>query len=469
MSQTKKNFIYNAVYQIFSICIPIILAPFLSRRLGTEGSGIYSYTYSIAYYFALFTLLGMNNYGSRLIAKERDDKKQMSKYFGELYCGQLIMGVLMLLLYVLSIRFVFRKYVLIFTIQTIYVLSSLLDINWFFYGLEEFKLTVCRSFAIKVLNFIAILVLIRTKNDVWIYTLIMSSSTLLNQIILWPFIKNKICFIRLDYRRIRKHLKSLFILFIPVIAVSVYKIMDKIMIGCFSNINEVGIYEYAEKINSVPLTIIAALGTVMVPKISNLVIKKENELIVEYLRKSITFVLFVSTPIFFVFQISMKYIVPFYLGYQFYASSSLAVLLSITLPFVSVANVIRTQYLIPLEEDKIYVKSVVIGAFLNFLCNWFLIPKLGAKGACYGTIVAEISVMIYQIIKVRNQIEVSEYLKELFSMIAKALVAYTVTIPFVVLLNESMLVAVFRVIVFSFSFLLLNIIYIKDILRGMRC
>ena len=99
MNSPKKNFIYNIIYQVLILIIPLITIPYLSRVIGAEGIGIYSYTYSIVYYFMLFTLLGVNNYGNRTIAKVRDDKNELSKTFWSIYIFQLMIGIVMLLVY----------------------------------------------------------------------------------------------------------------------------------------------------------------------------------------------------------------------------------------------------------------------------------------------------------------------------------------------------------------------------------
>ena len=139
MHSPKKNFIYNIIYQILILIIPLITAPYLSRVVGAEGVGTYSYTYSIVYYFMLLTLLGVNNYGNRSIAKVRDDKKKLSKTFWSIYFFQLVMGIVMLILYLLYIYLFDNQYRLIALIQTLFIVSSILDINWLFFGLEEFK------------------------------------------------------------------------------------------------------------------------------------------------------------------------------------------------------------------------------------------------------------------------------------------------------------------------------------------
>ena len=74
MKSVNKNFIYNSVYQLLLYIIPLILTPYISRTLHAEKIGVYSYTYSFVYYFMLLTLLGINNYGARNIAKFSDEK-----------------------------------------------------------------------------------------------------------------------------------------------------------------------------------------------------------------------------------------------------------------------------------------------------------------------------------------------------------------------------------------------------------
>ena len=96
MGEVKKNFLYNVVYQILILLIPLVTVPYISRVLGSSGIGIYSYTYSIVYYFMVFAMLGLNNYGNRSIAKVRDDEVKLSKTFKEIYCMQIITSISML-------------------------------------------------------------------------------------------------------------------------------------------------------------------------------------------------------------------------------------------------------------------------------------------------------------------------------------------------------------------------------------
>lgn len=101
---------------------------------------------------------------------------------------------------------------------------------------------------------------------------------------------------------------------------------------------------------------------------------------------------------------------PVFFGEEFTACGDIIKFLSVTVFFIAWANVIRTQYLIPNKRDSIYLISTTIGAVLNLLINWMLIPKYQANGAALGTIVAEFSVMFVQMVAVRKEIAIRKYI-----------------------------------------------------------
>lgn len=466
-SSPKKNFIYNMIYQLLVMIIPIITAPYLSRVLGAGGVGQYSYTYSIVYYFMLLTMLGVNNYGNRTIAKVRNDKSQLSKSFWSIYFIQLIMGSLMVLVYLTYVLVFDNKYKLLSIIQTLFIFSSMLDINWLFFGLEEFKKTITRNTFVKIGNLLLIFLLVKTKGDTWKYALIMSSMTLLSQIILWGFAIKKVSFTKVKWSDISNHLIANVTLFIPVIAVSLYKIMDKIMLGAITNVSEVGLFENAEKIVNIPLTLITALGTVMLPRMSNIIAKGNFKKAQNYIEKSVELVMFLSLAMFSgLFSIGYRF-APLFFGEGFQKSGLLIMLLSSTLPFISFANVIRTQYLIPKEKDKIYIKSVFWGAFVNLAINLIFIPSFKSLGACFGTIVAEFTVMFYQAVSVKNELNIRKYIQKAVPFFIKAFIMFISIFPINFINKSDFLIIIFQISIGVSIYSLLNIKYILEIL-GIR-
>ena len=424
----KKNLIYNIIYQLLILILPLITMPYVSRVLGADGIGTYSYTYSIAYYFMIFGMLGLNNYGNRTIAKVRDDKDKLSKEFCSIYIFQLITTSAMIILYFIYILVFFEQYRYIAIIQSMYVISSMFDINWFFFGIEKFKLTITRNTFIKVLSLVLIFTFVKTVEDVWKYTAILAGSTLFSNIILFSFLKRYVKFTKINKYDVFKHLKPNLILFLPVIAVILYKIMDKIMLGYMSTVTEVGYYENSEKIISVPIAIITAIGTVMLPRMSNMISNNQEEKVKEFLDKTMNIIMCFAFPMMFGLNAISRDFSIIYFGANFEKTGILIQLLSITIIFLSWGNVIRTQYLIPKEMDREYITSAFFGAIVNFFMNIIFIPKYQAIGACFGTICAEFIVAFYQTFVVRKDLTIKKYIKDAFPFLIKALIMYIIII-----------------------------------------
>ena len=399
MKKQNKNFLYNIAYQLLTFIIPLILTPYISRVLGSSNIGIYSYTYSIVNYFMLFTMLGINNYGSREIAKCKN-RQERSRKFVSIRRLQLSCGLIAAIVYAVLLLAYNYEHKEIMAINSIFLLSAILDINWFYFGIEKFKLTTTRNMIIKILSVGLIFLFVKQDNQLWLYSLILSSSTIISQIYMWLFIKKEIDFVKVSKEEVLAHLKPCLVFFIPVISYSIYRVMDKTMIGAIVESSELGNYENAEKIISIPISLVTALGTVMLPHMS----KKNNSEIKEGIYETFKLSAFFTIPSAIALAIIAQDFSTLFFGDDFDKAGTIIQALVCTIVFSGIANVIRTNFLIPLKKDKIYVVSTIIGAALNLVLNIIFIPMFGAYGACIGTIVAEFSLMLYQAINTARDI-----------------------------------------------------------------
>lgn len=467
----KANYFYNVVYQTLNIIIPLITAPYLARALGAESMGIYAYTYSIAYYFMMFALLGVNNYGNRICAMCRDDKNVLGQTFCEIYFLQLVCSSIFVLFYILFILIWNSEYLYMSLIMSGFVLSAAFDINWFFFGLEEFKLTTLRSIIVRIIITIFIFAFVKSRDHLFLYAMIMSFGTLISQIIMWPYLKGFITPRKVLFSDIRKHVVPNLVLFIPVIAVSLYKIMDKIMLGSMSTMVETGYYEYTEKIMNIPLGFINALGVVMLPRMSNLSARNELGEARKLLGNSFLFVSFLSIAMAFGLAGIAPEFVPLFFGSEYVPVVQLLEWIAPTIVFFSFANVIRTQYLLPNKKDKTYIISVFTGAAVNLVINYLLIPRFDAYGAVIGTLVAECVVCLMQVLFVAHELPILQYLGNAvpFLLIGSVMM---VVIRILSGFAQSLFVSVLiEILVGGAVYLLLSYIYLrlfkKDFVKSM--
>lgn len=470
MGTVQKNFLYNVVYQILIILLPLITAPYISRTLGATAVGIYSYTNSVAYYFLMAAMLGISNHGNRSVAAVRDDQKKLNHVFSSIFSLQSLTFIVSIVGYVIYIFLFCKDNKVIAALQIFYVLSGLFDVSWLFFGLEKFKLTVTRNILIKLGTVLCMFIFVHTPDDLWKYTLIMSVGTLFSQMYLWAYVNKYVKFEKVRVKDIFENLKPVLILFVPVLAYSIYKVMDKIMLGNMSIYAEVGYYQNAEKIVNIPMGIITAFGTVMLPRMSNIVAKGDSKKTEEYIRISIKLVTVLCSSIAFGLMGISGVLAPVYLGADFSACSSVIMLLSITVFFIAWANVVRTQYLIPCHYDRVYVLSTAIGAVLNLFTNYALIPKFQSNGAAIGTIIAEFSVMFVQVFSVRKILPVWKYIALYIPVMLIGVLMMLIVQNIALIMGSTFLTLVVQVVVgvvIFCSLLLVYFMFSKDELYGL--
>lgn len=410
MNSLKKNLLINVSYQLLVVAIPLIVAPYVSRTIGAEGVGIYSYTFNFAYCFALIGMLGVGNYGNRTIASVGEDKGLRSTCFWNIWAIQILMSLGSCLAYGLWCLCFPAESPRIAWVHLITVACSLFDISWFFFGIEKFQITVGRNLVVKLLNMALIFTLVKDAGDLTVYTLVMVCGNLLNNLLLLPFLRREVHVVRPSLREMKQHIKPMVVLFFPVIAISIYKIMDKVMIGALSTTTQTGFYEYAEKIISLPVTLITAVGAVMLPRLSAMLGKNEQSQANRLTQLTMEVMMALTCAMAWgIFAIGREFAPAFY-GEEFSWSGIVMMGLAPSVICQSWANVIRTQHLIPAKMDGVYVRSTWLGAVVNLAANLLLIPRFQALGAALGTVCAELAVAAYQTFHVRKVLPVGAYL-----------------------------------------------------------
>ena len=398
-----KNYLYNLIYQIVTIITPLITTPYLSRVLGAENIGIYGYTSSILSYFTLLGALGVLKYGQREIAYVRDDRRRMSKTFWEINFLRAITNTISVVFFVLFFC-IQGDYAIYYRILTIELIANMFDISWFFQGIEEFKKIVMRNVAIKLIGIVFIFLFVKSRNDLSIYILIYVVNLLLGNLSLWLYLPQYINKFKLKYLNIKKHIKNTISFFIPQIAVQVYTVLDKTMLGSISTVLEVGYYEQAQKVIRILLNIVTSLGTVMMPRIANNFARGENEKIKKNIKESFNFVFLISIPIALGINLIAKDFVPIFFGEEYEKTIYVMQVIVLTVVIIGCSNIIGTQYLVPTKRQREYTISVFSGAIVNFILNWILIRSYGAIGASIGTVFAELSVFLVQLVFARKEI-----------------------------------------------------------------
>ena len=440
----KKNYIFNLIYQILLLLIPFITTPYLSRILGPEGIGLYSYSSSIVTYFVLVATLGTATFGQRKISYVQADKEERSRAFWELFIFRLVTSTITLAIYLVIFTVVLHENTIIYIILALNIVNIVFDVSWFLQGLEEFGKTVIINIVFKILSLVSIFVFVKTANDLYIYILIMAASTVIGSGLIWLYLPKYLC----KVRGIRpfKDLKGILQLFIPTVAIQIYTVLDKSMIGWFTDSNvENGYYEQAEKIVKMALTVVTSLGMVMIPRIAKKYAEKDDDSIKHYLYRSYRFVWLMAIPMFFGLIAVTDIFVPIFLGDGYEKCCILIPIFSGLLFFIGLNNVTGLQFLVPTSRQNIFTITVLIGAFLNCTLNLILIPKFYSIGACISSVIAECAIMIAGFVYVKKTKQFA--LKPIFTCMWKYLIAGVLMFGLLILIKYFLPATVWALIV----------------------
>lgn len=407
----SKNYLYNLFYQILVIVMPLITTPYLSRVLGAEAIGIYSYTLSIATYFILFGTLGISLYGQREIAYVQEDDKKRSITFWEILFLKIITMTISIFIFWVTYG-MHGQYKIYYRILVIELISQCIDISWFFQGIEEFKKTVIRNSIVKLIFAICIFMFVKSPNDLIKYIVIIAGANLFGNMSLWIYIPKYIQKVAIKDLHVFKHLKPTILLFIPQIAVQIYTVLDRTMLGIIiEDKSEVGFYEQAQKVVKLLLTLITSLGTFMVPRMASTFAKGDKEQLKKYMYSSFSFVFFLAFPIMAGLILISGEFVPIFFGQGY---EKVAVLINVIVPitlFIGLSNIIGTQYLLPTKRQTEFSISVIVGAIVNFILNIIVIKKYASIGASITTVIAEFLVTAVQFYFVRKEIDIKTVLR----------------------------------------------------------
>lgn len=393
------NYIYNMLYEVISLLVPIITTPYVSRVLSVDSIGVFSYTQSNTLYFTAFVALGTKSYAIKRISR-MNSKDDISKTFWNVFSIRFLAGIISLVIYFSAIWGSSNNKV-VTAIQSIYIFGAIADISWLYQGVENFKTIVIRNIFVKIITLLCIFGLIKNNNDFILYVWCMSGLTLLGNVTLWVRLPSLVNKPQITSLRPFEGIKEIIILFIPTLALQIYSAVDKTMLGSLTDsMTQSGYYEQASKITHILLTIITTLSVVTLPRISMLYSKNMHKEINEIMHKSYRFVLLISIPFVVGMNLVSSSFVPLFLGSDYYPCVSMLNVFSLLFIIVGFSNITGFQYLVATDRQLLYSISIVSGTIFNIIANCILIPKFEAIGAVIASVVSELLVLLIQVIYV---------------------------------------------------------------------
>ena len=403
MHSIKKNYIYNLIYQILLVVAPLVVTPYVSRVLQPAGIGLQSYSGSIVSYFALVAALGTATFGPKVIGTLQGDAEGRSRKFWEIFVLRLAMTLMAFAAYLAYALFSEegdgRTIALIFGLQ---LFGMIFDVTWFFQGMEEFGKISLSSVAFRIANIACIFIFVHETTDLALYVLFSVLFPVAANVSLWLYLPKFL--VRVKGIHPFADLKTVLQLFVPAVAIQVYTILDKSMIGWFTDgTAQNGYYEQAEKVVKMSIAVVGSLGTVMVPRLSQKFSEGDEAGFQFYLYKLYRCVMLAAIPMMLGLIVISDVFVPTFFGAGYEECVLLLCIFSLLALFIGLNSVTNAQFLVPTNRQNVFTVIVVLGAVVNCAFNLLLIPRYQAVGACIASVIGEFVVLVAGLIYVAKK------------------------------------------------------------------
>lgn len=416
-----KNYLYNLSYQILTIILPIITVPYVTRIFTSDDLGNYGFYYSIVSYFSLFAMLGIGIYGTKQIAAARD----VSSTFWNIYAIQLIASLLALFVYVITLVSIPEMSGIVPIILGIVLLTKMIDISWLFTGKEDFKKITLRNTMVKVAGVISIFTFIKSSEDLYLYIFLIVIFDFLGQFVMWIPAKKFIKRPSFDTKIIKKNLHPIVLLFLPQVAISLYVVLDRTLLGLLGSYSDVGIYEQGQKLTSILLTVVSSLGAVMLPRVANLLSERKEKEAQNMVRFSFILYNLIIFPMIFGLIAINEVFIKIFLGENFQDVKYVLYIIVFNIMFIGWTNILGYQVLVVRSKNKEFMLSTTIPAIVSVAVNIAVIPFFGYIGASITSVVVEFLVFAIQWYYSRNIINKNLlFNKDLAKIICSSLVMF---------------------------------------------
>lgn len=402
----KYNFIMNFILSTSQFIFPLITYPYISRVLMPEGLGKVTFATSLLTYFSMFAQMGIPTYGVRVCAQVRDDRKALTRTVHELFMINLAMTAVAYLAFVFTLLTVPRLQEdrTLYIIISAMILLNTIGVEWLYRALEEYTFITIRSLVFKAIAVVCMFLFVRLPEDYLIYAALTLVASHISYILNFARAARIISLKPVGGYSFRRHLKPICIFFAMACATTIYTNLDTVMLGFMKTDTDVGYYNTAVKIKNVLVSLVASLGTVLLPRVSYYAENQRMDAFWSVCKKALNFVLILATPLAVYFIIFAKPSILLLSGNEFLPSVQPMQIIMPTVLFIGLTNILGIQIMVPLNHERMVLFSVAVGAVVDLVLNAILIPNCASSGAAMGTLVAEFVVLLVQYWVLRREL-----------------------------------------------------------------
>jgi len=392
---TVRKVIANTVWlgldKVIGVVNGLIVGGWLARYLGPEQYGIYVYVITFVALFAPIAELGLTAIVVRNLVKEPANK---DKILGTAFALQFLGG---LLGFALSVGVAYLSMtespmtfamVAIASIRLIFSFSSLVD-SWFQSQLQSKYVVWVKNgvvLVVIILKVASILLQASLMTFIWISLV---EGALLAVGLLFAYqrsgqqFRNWLIIPSLGAQLLRDSWPLL----ISTLAVGVYVRIDKVILGGISGAEAVGIYSAAVVFVEVWYFVPTVVATSVFPVIVRTSLMQNASVYRERMQYFYDTMAAMGYLITFALIIFASPLVNTIFGPAYASAAPVLSVYALSLIFTFV-GVARSKWMVTENLNRVYMWTVIASAAVNIGLNYVLIPRIGAMGAAWATVIS---------------------------------------------------------------------------------
>lgn len=385
------NVIYSMMGIVFNTIIPIIVFPYVTRVLGVNGIGKYSFYSSAFTYIALFTGFGIPLYGAREIGKCADNIKLRSQKITELLIVNLLtVSVAAVIVVYFAFFSSYSSDYIIILLFSLTLLTNAIGADWFFVGIEMQGFMLVRNLFFKTISTIMIFLLVKEPIHLSRYVAITTFS------LAGASVTNIYYWIKLsDFRglapiNLKKYIRPLSSIFSVEILLRYLGLGDVVILGIIAGDDVVGIYSMGLKVFLLISSILKVTATTLMPRSAYYVESNDEVSFYRLLNNTVRMLFLVGLPISACLYMFAEPIILILGGEQFEGAIGLMREMSFFLLLPVLVNTYVFQALYPKNKIKSIIIAHMAGFVMSVVLNYLLVPFLSFQGTFIAFAVSNI-------------------------------------------------------------------------------
>ena len=266
-----ENYFFMTVILLLNSMFGLLIYPYLIKTLGTESYGIFLFATTIANYFICFVGFGFDMYGLRKIAENPSSIKNKSEVLSNVFTTKIYLEILSIIFFITlillfpNLRENIWVYIICFTTKLVNIFFT----TWYFQGIQKMRVVTYIQLLFKLLSLPFIFTFVRTPDDILVFSIIMTTSSLLGAfyafIHLFIFEGIKIRIVAIN--RVKAYVvESQYFFYTNFLNIMKAQTLN-LIVGIHFGMRDLAIYDLGAKIVQVPFLLTSSINGALFPKI----------------------------------------------------------------------------------------------------------------------------------------------------------------------------------------------------------